>query len=290
MEYVRRSIHCYLCQSYPNRELVVLCDDEDDGGELNRLANSYSKEGVKYLFVDIAKTNNNLPFSLGELRNLAVKEANGEWITQWDDDDLYSPSRIDAQYELIRAENLDACFLSSWMMYIQELKVFGITNLRVWEGSIMMKKSLREKFIYPDQRREEDLEMVRQMASTEGIRMAVLHRPSLYLYYHHGNNTNTAAHFQTNLSQNLSERYLESVCLNVIEGATQGRKDYWDAVERELCETNQYIKAIDNKDPGYWLLTKRRLTEEEANSFVPVMLYGQILGQRNQMVSVDSVL
>ena len=72
----------FLAQDYPNKELVIV----DDGAEaIGNLVNAVP--GVRYIRL-------NQRLSIGAKRNLACREARGELIAQWDDDDWYAPDRL----------------------------------------------------------------------------------------------------------------------------------------------------------------------------------------------------
>ena len=55
--------------------------------------------------------------TLGELRNLSVQYAQGEYVCQWDDDDYYSPLRLYEQYVNIIQQNKKGCILNQWLIY-----------------------------------------------------------------------------------------------------------------------------------------------------------------------------
>jgi hypothetical protein len=102
---LRRAVACYQQQDWPaeRRELLLLYDSaspaaaavakEWGGGESGR----HSAGGVRLMAIEEGDR------TLGELRQLSVEAAIGEYIVQWDDDDWYHPLRISRQYEAIIA-------------------------------------------------------------------------------------------------------------------------------------------------------------------------------------------
>src|SRR5262245_50450534 len=82
----RRAVRCFERQSYPNRELVVVDDGEQDLSEV-----LYSLSDRHVIYRRISPSADNV---LGRLRNLALETATGTVIAQWDDDDWYHPERL----------------------------------------------------------------------------------------------------------------------------------------------------------------------------------------------------
>ena len=95
---LRRAVACFLAQTHPAREMVVLYED-DDAITRQYLA-TLSNPGVRPIEVPA------LPKQpLGALRNLAVGAARGRYVMQWDDDDWHGPERIAAQdWEWLRQQ------------------------------------------------------------------------------------------------------------------------------------------------------------------------------------------
>lgn len=91
----RQAVKCFIEQSYPERELVVINDGEESLG-------FYHPYNVYEFHVARGKT-------LGELRNLAFQYARGAWMLQWDDDDFYQPGLM--SYMMENREPGAACLL-----------------------------------------------------------------------------------------------------------------------------------------------------------------------------------
>lgn len=85
----RRAVQCYLQQTYPNKELVIIDDGQEDYGPV--LADVPAGE-LRYIKLDPAPGQ-----VLGTLRNRSLEEATGDFMAQWDDDDWYHPERIERQ-------------------------------------------------------------------------------------------------------------------------------------------------------------------------------------------------
>ena len=85
----RRAVQCYLQQTYPNKELVIIDDGQEDYAPV--LADVPAGE-LRYIKLEPAPGQ-----VLGTLRNRSLEEATGDFMAQWDDDDWYHPERIERQ-------------------------------------------------------------------------------------------------------------------------------------------------------------------------------------------------
>jgi hypothetical protein len=70
-ELVRRAVWCFLSQSYPNRELVILSDSASDEFELRPLEVMDSR-------IRVHMTSHDPNRRLGDLRNMTIDLARGE--------------------------------------------------------------------------------------------------------------------------------------------------------------------------------------------------------------------
>jgi glycosyltransferase involved in cell wall biosynthesis len=179
-----RAIACFLAQTYRHRELVIVDDDADD--TLARHVAALGDQRLRLLRLPPEGR------SLGALRNLAVAAAQGEFVCQWDDDDLCDPARIECQMQVLREADADACFLSRWMIWWPAGRRLACSNARVWEGSMLVRRNCLTA--YPELRRGEDTPVVEQLMATR--RVVLLDQPRLYVYAVHGANTFDAAHFE----------------------------------------------------------------------------------------------
>ncbi len=178
------AIECFLRQTYANRELVIVVDVPDC--ELSDHVRALADPRIRLVEVPSAKR------TLGELRNLAVVQARGEFVCQWDDDDLYAPEeRIEVQLAALLASGAAACLLRRWMLWWPEARRLAISGARIWEGSILARAHSLP--LYPALARGEDTEMVEALLARE--RAVTIEAPELYLYIRHGGNTFGAEHF-----------------------------------------------------------------------------------------------
>jgi glycosyltransferase involved in cell wall biosynthesis len=172
-----RAIECFLAQSYPNRELIVI-----DGGESDELQQGI--EAICYPPIKLHRERQgNRP--VGELRNLAVEKAVGRYLCSWDDDDLYDPDRLSVQMAAISALGADACFLARLQLWWPARRTLAFSTRRMWEGTMVCAKEKMPP--YPHLHRGEDPPVAYRLWRT--ARVVLLDEPRLYTYVFHGSNT-----------------------------------------------------------------------------------------------------
>jgi glycosyltransferase involved in cell wall biosynthesis len=181
--FLKRAIECFLAQTYPNKELIILYEDDDVDTE-EFLAQGFPVESSIRLFKAAAYPK----MTLGELRNVAIKVARGEFICQWDDDDWYHICRLERQYSKLFSEGRHGSILTQWLVFDHTTAMAYISNVRLWEGSILCRKSVLEEKAYEDKPLGEDTATIEYLASRDSLYF--LHEvPGLYIYVYHGGNS-----------------------------------------------------------------------------------------------------
>lgn len=183
------AINCFQRQSYAERELIIVDDAADD--ELARWLAENPDPRIRY--VRLADEGR----SLGELRTLALQEARGDYIAQWDDDDLSAPLRLELQMAALSLFAAEACMLARQLLWIPAMGSLAKSTYRLWEGSAVLPRALISGF--PALRIGEDTAVVEQIAANE--RVVLLDMPELYLYTFHGRNTFDENHWMEHLQQ-----------------------------------------------------------------------------------------
>jgi len=181
----RFAVDCFRRQTWPERELVLVCDAPGTPVELYCRELGDSRIRVVTPPTPVA--------SLGELRNLSLQAARGDWICQWDDDDLYHPQRLELGMLLLQSMMADAVFLTRWMLWSPTARKIGVSGAREWEGSMLARRAAVPA--YPGLARGEDTAVMHAMLGRG--RIALLDAPWLYTYVQTGANTWTAQHFET---------------------------------------------------------------------------------------------
>lgn len=186
-ELMKRAITCFNLQTYPNRELVIVDDGEQD---LSESLAQVPEPQLHYVRLDPSEDN-----TLGKLRNISLEEAGGEFLVQWDDDDWYHPDRIRLQAEYLE-QGYDACCLSSALMHLDTEEYMHhpyVGHLPEGiPGSIMHRSD--PSIGYPHTRRAEDTVYLKKWMDKRYTRL-----PDAYSYLfircYHGNNTWDQKHF-----------------------------------------------------------------------------------------------
>ncbi len=182
-----RAVACFQNQTYPNRELVVIDDGQEDYSPLFR-----DIDPADVTYVRIPRTSS---LVLGTLRNIALQYAEGDYIVQWDDDDWYHPERIAAQAVFLD-QGYDACCLSASLMHLDNPDFFSLPYIGYLPdgipGSIMHRRS--KNIRYPEYRRAEDTVYLREWMKRRYIKLPKEHA-GLFIRCFHGTNTWEEEHF-----------------------------------------------------------------------------------------------
>lgn len=200
LQIAKRAIKCFAEQLYPNKELIIVDDGEEN---YNKILKKYSNFNIKYI-----KLGNQQNNTLGFLRNCSLDNATGDYIVQWDDDDWYHPKRLDIQANIL-TNGYDACCLSATIMHISSKKYMYhpfIGKLRGGiPGSIMHKrnKSIR----YSNLIREEDTYYLREWSKKK---LYIFDTSFNYLFIrsYHGENTWEIEHFQRRLKNSIYKWFI----------------------------------------------------------------------------------
>ena len=183
LQIAQHSVECYLRQDYPNRELIVVSASPDP--EFEEFLRALEPARVRLIKVPGE-------FSLGELRNFSVAHSTGEIVCTWDDDDLFDPHRLSLGVHALIAANAGATFLIQLLMWYPSRKLLGISERRVWEGSMLAWRHVMP--IYPALFRSEDSFVTNRIRARYPI--VVLDEPYLYCRTITGRNTWDDSHFQ----------------------------------------------------------------------------------------------
>lgn len=178
-----RAVECFLAQTYPRRELVII--DTGDGDRLRHAVEAIGLPPCTHRRVSPDG------MSLGELRNLAVQSAAGRYVCSWDDDDLSDPDRLTVQMAAIEALGADACFLTREQMWWPARGLLAWSMPRIWESTMVCATSHAPR--YASVERGEDTPAAFRL--WRSARVVMLDEPRLYTYVVHGSNTCGEKHF-----------------------------------------------------------------------------------------------
>lgn len=186
---LKRVIDCFYNQSYQNKQLIIVYEDFDVLTH-DFIINQYFGDDVKVVTIDSSKRK----VPLGELRNISICKADGEYICQWDDDDWFDPDRLTTQMLCIQQSGKPACILSRWIVFDALTNKAYISNQRLWEGSILCQKDLMQEKLYPALDKGEDSSVIEYLYLNDKLHI-IDNMPELYVYISHGNNTWEQKHF-----------------------------------------------------------------------------------------------
>ncbi len=187
---LRRALDCFLAQTYPRRELVILFE-QDDAATRELLQRRPRDERIRLVCVERSPDK-----KLGHLRNHAIHQSSGDFVCQWDDDDWYHQDRLAHQYAALRDAGRQASILSRWMMFDAtpgNPRAY-ISYPRLWEGSVLCRKELIQQRRYANVERGEDTPVVRALSEADALHV-IADAPHLYVYTVHGGNTWEREHF-----------------------------------------------------------------------------------------------
>jgi glycosyltransferase involved in cell wall biosynthesis len=152
--FIPQAIRRFLRQDYPNLELVVV----DDGAE--PVADCMPEHPrIRYFRLDQKLT-------VGAKRNFACRQARGEIIAHWDDDDWYADSRVGAQVRALLAGSADVCGSSRMYFYApateQAWEYCYSAPGPTWVGgtTLVYRKQVWERSPFPDLQVGEDSHFV----------------------------------------------------------------------------------------------------------------------------------
>lgn len=187
---LKRVIACFESQSYPYLEMVIVWEEDDMQTE------QFVRQvelGERYKFCKVPVTP--IKKSLGELRNLSIQKAKGEYVCQWDDDDWYDPERLSIQMTRLQRSGKPACILSRWIIFDKVTGKSYLSKRRLWEGSILCRKELMQKTAYPVLSKGEDTPVIQSLFDRDLLEI-IDDNPEIYIYVYHGKNTWEREHFE----------------------------------------------------------------------------------------------
>jgi glycosyltransferase involved in cell wall biosynthesis len=173
-------------QDYAHKELLIV-----DNGEspVHDLAEGHT--AIRYI-----RPKQRL--SLGELRSLATREATGDVIVHWDDDDWYSPQRLRYQITPILSGEADVTGLEN--RYLLELSTGAFWTMsdglhfKMFVGNVhggtlaFHRKILNGAVDYPPVNLAEDAGLLRS-ALQFNCRLLRMPNPGVFVYIRHSQNT-----------------------------------------------------------------------------------------------------
>lgn len=223
---LRVAIECFLAQSYPNKELIVLHPPDDSATA--GCVRSFGSGQLRPCAVEMPGA------TLGDLRNVSIERASGELLCVWDDDDWHTPHRLAIQYGALCGSRKSAAVLARLILYDALSARAYLGYERLWENSAMFsRRRIQELGIrYPSLNRFEDYEFVNQLIQHNLV--YPVHEPTAYIYVRNSSNVSGATHFDK-LIRRSSELSAEQTA--IVRGAVELTDSPWLAQERMQAES-----------------------------------------------------
>ncbi|WP_215144721.1 glycosyltransferase family 2 protein [Exiguobacterium qingdaonense] len=98
-DYLRTCIDSALAQTHPAIEVIVVNDGSNDEGRTAAIAKSYGKR-IRY----VEKENGGVSSAL----NRGIEEMTGDYFSWLSHDDVYAPTKVERQLDVMRQQNLSA--------------------------------------------------------------------------------------------------------------------------------------------------------------------------------------
>ena len=142
LEFFKKSVQCYLDQTYPNLELIIINDsDPSYQSQLSEYIASLNRVDVR---LELLKKR----YTLGALRNISLAIMDGEVFVQWDDDDFNHPARVVTQFKHLSQSGKSCSFLSDQFHYYFDSKELfwedwgsylsgGLMKYKIIPGTVM---------------------------------------------------------------------------------------------------------------------------------------------------------
>src|SRR6185503_12423723 len=172
----RRAIKAFIQQTWKDKDLVVVTE-----GYWNPDLSGVEK--VQLISIPLLRD-----ITLGDLRNLGTARCRGDFVAQWDDDDVSHPKRLETMMiSALDSPEYDGVYLSEHTGAWPAQDRYWISHRRQWECTTLLKRHIIP--VYPSLRKGEDTPTMKYLNLK-----AIDNAPELYIRTFHGNNTWGEAH------------------------------------------------------------------------------------------------
>ena len=201
---LKNAIGYFKAQTYKSRELIIVSLGDDPLYE--RFIYSQTDCIIKYFPI---RDRGNL--TLGELRNIAIEKAKGEYICIWDDDDWYHNRRIELQMqETLRSKKMGT-ILPYCILYNSIKRKSYMSIIATPPASIFCKRAVISKeLLYPHLNFAEDASFMKKLFHRSFLYPVI--NPTLYVYKFHGSNSIDLDHFNSLCSHEFSPAVNRLIC------------------------------------------------------------------------------
>lgn len=205
------SLECFEAQTWEDKELIII--------NHGSTPISNGQKGVREFFVSKESGT-----TLGDLRNISLEKASGEYVIQWDDDDYHHPAQIT---EMMRHRSKAEVVLLSCQ--IRASLERGSAYYRSVEGGQHMAFLHRREipYRYPSFERREDTVFLNQFNSRYVIQNepGSLPGPELYIRFFHGENVWDEQHIMEHLAGRDEVLEVEDKDINLLTAVINDYRD-----------------------------------------------------------------
>lgn len=133
------SLECFLEQTYPHRELILVdasCDDQ-----IAKSVERFDSDLIRYVPISHHE------ITCSALKNVALDCALGDYICQWNNDDLHDPLRLEMQWKVMQSTDAQASVLARWMTWWPGQRILIMTSYFDVEQSVLCERSLFPRYL-----------------------------------------------------------------------------------------------------------------------------------------------
>ena len=247
---LKRAIQCFVNQTYPNKELIIISDGEDFfNASIQRYLNELSQENIVFKIIPNEENN-----SIGSLRNISWDTASGDLICQWDDDDQYHPRRLEIQYQHLIDQKAHASFLVDQLQLFWDDQILFLsewsnnsTSIRnqLIPGTLLTynTKEYRYPTTGPNCKKGEDDYLIELMLSKGAALAGLSGEGPIYLYQFHGSNTfSKNHHMNIAMVRSASEETMQQQLPSIYKAL----EEYILPFPLGICSAKQQIAVYEN--------------------------------------------
>lgn len=173
VEMVKRSIHCFQHQTYPQKELIII--DVSGHDTLARWVEQLGDERIVCIRPSSGAQ------SHMELWATAAAQSNGTYIARWEAEDLSEPRRLAIQMATIHVLKAEACFLERQQFWCPEKHQIIFSARRIRKHSMVCRKE--NLFSVSIKGQNDDAGLLDHMVKSS--RIALIDFPQLYTTLFH---------------------------------------------------------------------------------------------------------
>jgi len=170
---LRRAINCFKAQTYSNKELLVVYANNDIDTK-NLLLEEKDVNIKNCIFPSSIKT------SYGAIKYHALTLCDGDFICMWDDWDWHHQNRLEIQINSIILTGKPASILVNILFYDNYHKISYLSDMKMWENTLVFHKSLMNYVGFFDIKMNEDNNQIRFLINNNFLHPIIM--PQMYIY------------------------------------------------------------------------------------------------------------